>query len=292
MSLKQFIETKRPNLSASSVTTYNSVLKNLYKRVFGDEQIDIKKFNNTEPIVNFIKDEPPNKRKSILSALVVVTDNDKYRKMMLEDINKYNDYINTQQKSEVQSQNWISKTEVETIFDNLEKEAKQIYKKQGLKMRDLQIIQDYVIVALLGGIFIPPRRLLDFTEFKIKDINKEKNNFYHRGKFHFNHYKTAKTYGEQQVNVPEALKKIINKWIKINPTNWLLFDSNSSKLNAVKLNQRLNKIFNGKVSVNNLRHTYLTNKFGDTIEKNKQIEKTMESMGSSKGMLTTYVKEE
>ena len=83
MSLKQFIETKRPNLSESSVTTYNSVLKNLYKRVFGDEQIDIKKFNNTEPIVNFIKDEPPNKRKSILSALVVVTDNDKYRKLML-----------------------------------------------------------------------------------------------------------------------------------------------------------------------------------------------------------------
>ena len=56
----------------------------------------------------------------------------------------------------------------------------------------------------------------------------------------------AKTYGKQTVDIPIKLKNIIAKWARINPTEYLLFDSNMNKLSAVKLNQRLNKIFNGK----------------------------------------------
>ena len=114
-----------------------------------------------------------------------------------------------------------------------------------------------------------------------------------KNKFIFNSYKTAKTYGKQEVDIPVKLKNIIAKWIKINPTEYLFFDANMNKLSAVKLNQRLNKIFNGKkVGVNQLRHTYLTDKFADTIKKEKAIADTMEDMGSSKEMLKTYVKKD
>jgi hypothetical protein len=82
------------------------------------------------------------------------------------------------------------------------------------------------------------------------------------------------------------------KWIKTSPNDYLLFDNNGNKLNSVKLNQRLNKIFNGKISTNALRHSYLTDKFGDTIEKNKQIANTMEQMGSSSSQLEVYVKKD
>jgi hypothetical protein len=41
-----------------------------------------------------------------------------------------------------------------------------------------------------------------------------------------------------------------------------------------------------------LRHSYLTDKFGDTIEKNKQIANTMEQMGSSSSQLEVYVKKD
>jgi hypothetical protein len=79
----------------------------------------------------------------------------------------------------------------------------------------------------------------------------------------------------------------------MNPTEWLLFDTNMNHLTPVKLNQRLNKIFGDKkIAVNALRHSYLTGKYADTIAKNKEIENTMTDMGSSKGMLTTYVKED
>jgi hypothetical protein len=64
-------------------------------------------------------------------------------------------------------------------------------------------------------------------------------------------------------------------------------------LSSVKLNQRLNKIFDEKkVSVNQLRHTYLTNKFGHTIEQKNSIDNTMSEMGSSANMLDTYVKKD
>ena len=83
------------------------------------------------------------------------------------------------------------------------------------------------------------------------------------------------------------------KWAKINPTDYLLFDANMNKLSSVKLNQRLNRIFDGKkVGVNQLRHTYLTDKFGDTIKQKNDIDETMEDMGSSASMLNTYVKKD
>jgi len=292
MSLRQELKSKRNNLSESSLTTYSSILKNLYKKVFGEGQIKLDDFDKTKEIIEYIKDVPPNKRKSILSALVVLTDNEDYRKLMLGDINKYNSFIKTQQKTETQQENWIEKEKIKEVFDKLEKDAKQIYKKQSLTMIDLQSIQEYIIVALLGGLFIPPRRLLDYTEFRVKNINKDEHNYYNRGSLYFNHYKTQKHYGEQSVKVPKILQAILMKWIKINPNEYLLFDVNGNKLNSVKLNQRLNKIFNGKISVNNLRHTYLSDRFGDTIEKNKQIANTMEQMGSSSSQLEVYVKKD
>ena len=291
MSLKEELKSKRKTLSESSLTTYSSILKNLYKKVFGEGQIKLDDFDKTKEIIEYIKDVPPNKRKSILSALVVLTDNEDYRKLMLGDINKYNSFIKTQQKTETQEQNWIEKEKIKEVFDKLEKDAKQIYKKQSLTMIDLQSIQEYIIVALLGGLFIPPRRLLDYTEFRVKNIDKDKHNYYNRGSLYFNHYKTSRHYGEQSVKVPKILQAILMKWInKINPNEYLLFDVNGNKLNSVKLNQRLNKIFGAKVSVNNLRHTYLTDKFGEQIEKNKEIASTMQKMGSSSSQLTTYVK--
>ena len=65
--LKEYIHSKRPNLSNSSLITYASILKNLYLKVFGNE-VNFQKFDDVEPILHFLKDMPPNKRKTIFSA--------------------------------------------------------------------------------------------------------------------------------------------------------------------------------------------------------------------------------
>ena len=62
-------------------------------------------------------------------------------------------------------------------------------------------------------------------------------------------------------------------------------------LTAVTLNQRMNKIFGGKkISVNNMRHTYLTDKFKGTRQDGKKLAKVMEEMGSSMNVVDNYIK--
>lgn len=289
--IKDYIHTKRPTLSKSSITTYASILKNLYLKVFKDDDMDLGKFDNSEPVLSFLKDMPPNRRKTILSALVIITDKKAYRDLMAEDVRDYNKDIHKQEKTAAQEASWVETNQVKEVCDDLKKVADLLYKKKQVSSADLQQIQNYIIMCVLGGSYISPRRSKDYVDFKIKNIDKEKDNYIDKGKFVFNSYKTAKTYGKQEVEIPTQLRNIVNKWIKTNPTEYLLFDANGGKLSAVKLNQRINKIFDGrKVSVNQLRHTFLTDKFGDTIAKKAQVADTMEDMGSSSAMLDTYVK--
>jgi len=290
--IKDLIHSKRPNLSISSLITYTSILKSLYRKVFGDTEYDLDKFNNPKKTLEFLEDIPFNKRKTILSALVILTDEKEYRDLMSEDIKEYNADMAKQEKSNSQEENWVEPEEVSVIFEDLKNNAKLLYKKKHKTTSDIQQIQNFIIIALLGGNYIAPRRAKDYCDFKIKNINKERDNFIEKKKMVFNSYKTAKTYGRQDIDLPPALKTILNKWISINPTEYLLCDSNMNPLTAVKLNQRINRIFNKKVGVNLLRHSYLTDKFGETIKQKKKVADTMEDMGSSANMLTTYVKNE
>lgn len=291
-SLKEHIKEKKPNLSRSSILTYSSILKNLYKKVYGDDEtIDINKFEDTDRILDFLKDIPPNKRKTILSSLVIITDKKPYRDLMLEDVREYNQEIHKQEKTPEQQEAWVNTNQVREIMSRKKANADLLYKKKDHTVADLQEIQNYIILCLLGGVYIPPRRSKDYTEFKIKNIDQEKNNYMTKTELIFNTYKTAKTYGQQTIPLPKELKSILTKWIKLNPTEYLLFDSQLNKLTSVKLNQRLNKIFGEKkVGVNQLRHTFLTDKYEHTIAQKNDIKDTMEDMGSSSNMLDTYVK--
>jgi hypothetical protein len=185
--LKKFIKDKKPTLSTTSITTYASILKNLYTKIFDNDKINFDNFNDQNKIINYLENVEPNKRKTILSALILIsTDNKKYRNLMLSDIESYNNNINKQEKSETQKENWTNKEEITNILNNLEKNSKLLYKKSSLTINDLQEIQNYIILCLLGGIYISPRRSKDFTEFKIRGtIDKTKDNYDLQIRFNF-----------------------------------------------------------------------------------------------------------
>ena len=289
MELSEYIKHKRPTLSASSIVTYTSILRSLYFKVFHSKDIDTKKFDDSKTILEYLKDVPANKRKTILSALVIITDDSKYRNQMLTDVKQYNKDISTQEKSPSQEASWMKTDEIKKVFDTLAKHAMLLYKKESLSTTDLQDIQNYILVALVGGLFVPPRRSLDYTNFKIKHIDPELN-YFEKKTMVFNFYKTAKFYGKQIIECPPPLLKILKKWISINPTEWLLFDSKGNKLTPVKLNQRLNKIFGEGKSINALRHCYLTDKYEDTIKINQDLNTDMQKMGSSPAQSQLYIK--
>ena len=290
--IKETIIKMKPNISKSSVNTYNSILKNLYKRIFGDGDVVMSNFEETTKILSHLKDIEPNKRKTVLSALVVITDNKKYRDQMMKDIEEYKSNESNQLKNEKQTESWVEKDEIAELYEAMTKNVKILYKKKELTMADLQEIQNYIILCILSGIFIPPRRSKDYVDFKIKDIDHEKDNYINKKKFVFNSYKTAKTYQRQEIPIPPELMKILNKWIKINPTDYLLFDINGKKLTNVKITQRLNKIFGKKASVNQLRHSYLSDKYQETIKLNKDMADDMKAMGSSRNQEQIYIKKD
>ena len=290
--IKNEIIKLKPNISESSVNTYTSILKNLYKNVFKSEDVDLKLFENTAPIISYLKDLEPRKRKTILASLVVITDNKRYRDQMLKDIEEYRADESKQVKSDKQNESWVEKSEINDIFSDMTNNVNILYKKKTLTMPDLQDIQNYIILCVLSGIYIPPRRSKDYVDFKIRDIDREKDNYIDKKVMVFNSYKTAKTYQRQELPIPPELLKILNKWIKINPSDYLLFDSNGKKLSNVKLTQRLNKIFGKKASVNQLRHSYLSDKYQDTIKLNKDMADDMQAMGSSRKQEQIYIKKD
>ena len=132
MSIKDTIKEKKPDISDSSITTYDSILRNVYKSVFGDGEIDLSNFDDSTKILEYLKDKPSNKRKTILSALVLIaTDKKPYRDLMLSDISDYNKDIKKQDKTQSQEENWISRTNNEYILNELQENANLIYKKNG-----------------------------------------------------------------------------------------------------------------------------------------------------------------
>jgi hypothetical protein len=293
MDLTEVIKEKRPHLSDSSLRTYKSILTNLYRKCYPtDDEIKLDKYDNEKHIMEHLKDIPFSKRKTTLAALVVLTGNKEYNKLMSSDIAEYNDKQLLQEKDGKFADNMIPFSEVEAILKAAEKEAKAIYKKDKLEMGDYQKIQNYILLCLTGGIYMPPRRSLDWV-MKFKNFDAEKDNYLDLKKkiFVFNSYKTMKSKGQQVIEIPKPLLVILKKWIGSLPEDmeYILFDNKGNAITPSQIAHRLNAIFNKNISTSMLRHIFLTSKFADVNL--KELTKTADAMGQTNIATTLgYVK--
>ena len=295
---KQQIETQlkhnRPNLSPSSVNTYTIILASIYKKVFGSEDFDISLFNKeADKVLEHLKETNYSTRKTKLACLFVLSKNDKYQHQMVKDIGSYNEDLSKQEKNDKQTASWVNTDQLKTKYNELKHTADLLYKKQSHTPSDIQNIQDYILMCLYSNQFIPPRRLLDYTEFKMKEIDPEKDNYMHKNTFCFNKYKTAKVYGKQTVNIPLQLRNILNKWNKLTNNNYLLFDKGGKPLSNVKLNQRLKAILGNNSSVNAIRHGVLSEMFQPDIEMQNKMKDIATKMATSASTIQSqYLKKE
>jgi hypothetical protein len=294
MDFIEALKQKRDKLSMNSLKTYNSCLRSIYKNAFpNDKEADIEKFEKEkDAIIDFLKTKNFGTRKTLLASLVCIAPNVKeYREMMLGDIKSYTEEIEKQESTDKQKENSVSNDEIREALLKLKQEADMIYKRKSISNVDLQKLQDYVILSLLSGFYIVPRRSMDYTELKIKAVGADDNHI-DKNKLVFQKFKTAKFYGKQTLDMPTQLKNIVNKYISVLPPSqeYLLVGGTGKKLSSTALSQRLNKIFDGRISINALRHNYLTTKYKDVMIKNKQLEATMKDMGSSEAQAKTYIK--
>ena len=124
--IKDYIKEKRPALSASSLATYASIIKKLYNNCFGEGKVDFSKFDDVNSVMTHLAEVPANKRKTILSALVVITSNETYRDKMMEDCKKNTAYIAGHPATEYS----INQEQIRDIFDKEKNDAEFYMKKK------------------------------------------------------------------------------------------------------------------------------------------------------------------
>jgi hypothetical protein len=274
--IKDKLKENRPSLSDSSLKTYISILKNLYKKVYGSDEFLLNNFKNQDKFIKYLDGVESSKRKSYLSALVVICNDEceKYSRLMMNDSQEHSQEQKSQIKNEKQETNWIEQDELHNIMNNLEIEANKIFKSKNPNVDDLQKAQNFILLCLVSGRYLNfVRRSLDWAEMKITEpIEDDNSNNYLKinkrkpWEFIFRRYKTARFTGEEIIQVPNELKKILTKWLKLLKqvcpnSEYLLIDKNCNKLSSVKITQRLNTIFGKKASINILRHSFITEKY-------------------------------
>ena len=288
--LKDTIIKNRPKLGSNSIKTYVSTLSSFYKRMNANN-IDFFS-ENIKDVLHTLKEVEPNKRKTLLSALFILTGEDDYKKLMLSDCKIVNENYKKQKATPDEKENWISIDEIQQKYkEYLQAVVPMFHNKASINEKT---IVEFFILALMSGVAgIPPRRSLDYADMKIRNYNKDIDNYYENGKMVFNQYKTFKQYGRVIIDVkimaPE-LNTLIKKWIKINKTDYLLYSSNGNKLSNTQLYQYNNKIWGGKnVSTNIYRHVYLT-EFYKQPRTFLEMEKMASYLGHSINQSMLYVK--
>lgn len=293
--VKEFIKSVRPNLSAGSLSTYTSIVTNLYKKLFGaTDKYNLENFNTQyKDVLEHLKDIPAERRKTTLAALVVLVPEDikdKYRKPMMDDIEESKGQAVLQRMTQKQEENWVSQEEIRQVYERLYNKIENLTKK-NITVDSMTTIRDVILLALTSGLYIPPRRSLDWSEMKIRGFDKKADNYLLKNKLVFNVYKTAKTYGQEVIDVPESLQVLLKKYMALLPSGqeYLLVNKNGRKMTSVSIALALNKIFSKAVSVNMLRHSYLTEKYKDVPALTDMMD-TSRKMGHSLTQALEYVK--
>jgi len=300
--LYEQIRLNKPNIRESSLTVYVNSIMNLYKKINGKYPKDIdavyKQFlteGGVDKVIEVIRSRPANTRKSILANILSLCrdkdDNDiciRYRQMMDSDIEVYERHIASNQKTERQKANWIGWDIVINVYDDMKKsiQALKLTTNKELTKRQYNQLQSFVLLSMY--VLIAPRRIQDMIYLKF--VPDDENNYvdFKKNQLVFNKYKTSKYYKEQVVDLPKPLKTILQKWQRtkqannINDNDFVFTRYGGQRYEQPDVTNLLLSIFKdnkhtkGKnISVNILRHSYITSNVLPDIQKMKETAKDM-----------------
>lgn len=298
-SLEEIFNSKKITDSSKKLYTSNLI------RLNGNEPITNFKFlENPEIIWNKLENSKPNTQRNYYIAICSVlselkNENKKYEKLYdiyYKTLTNFNNILKDQTKmTQNETENWISKEEIDSLFNEKKEVLTLIKGKRKITDEMYSELLDLVILGLYT--LMPPRRNIDYILMKYGPIPEESDPTFNyvdikNGEFILNNYKTAGTYKTQKIKInPELLSiiKIYSKFIPDKVNNFFLQKFNGIPFTeSNQLTKRLNEIFGKRVSSSMLRKIYLTDKYSDTIESMKQ---DAADMGTSTSVMTTnYIK--
>jgi integrase len=288
------INENKPELSATSAKVYTTTLAIVGLALgwsnigyFTTKYKDVMAYLKTLPIV---------RAKAVTSALIALIKDKKvskiYKEFILDVSAKVREAEKKQTKSAAQEQNWESWADIMKTYEQMKKEAFPLFEKESPTSANIKAMRDFVILSLY--VLIPPRRIKDFTDLKISDIDKKKHNYWDEDKHQlvFNSYKTAKNYGEQRVDIPAELEEIFEKWIPIATefSEYMIFNGYGEPMNQPTLTKTINNIFGKKISASMLRHIYISDVVLKDQPKITELEKMAHDMGQSTAQQQLYKK--
>ena len=293
--IRQELLNKRKNLSEKSLISYISTLSNLPKKL-NDNNVDSVKYfvDNDKKIINFLKNKPPRSRKSVLSPLVVITDQENYKKLMKSDIESYQNAIIKQEKTENEKDNWMKWDDILKVHRKLKDTFELGLKQKEMNENIYNNMNAYVLLSFF--VLFPPRRALDYAILKYRNYDKEKDNFIDLKKqtITFNEFKTQSNYGSQTFKLPKELIQIVKKYIKfvnkftLNETDYLIDTNNHESLDITKI---LNNTFKPKkISVNIIRHSFLTDFYSNGMPTLEVMTNLAQQMGHSVSSALLYIR--
>jgi hypothetical protein len=304
---------EKKQLSDSSIKTY---LRNLTK-LNKDEM-----FKN----FNFLKDvdvvlrrlsayKENTKRNYLISIVSVLSLSDKpavkklynsYYDLMMKKNEEINKDVNPNELTDTQEKNWISWDKVKERYSLLEKEVDEFIKNKQISESQYNTLLGYTIFSLY--IHQAPRRNKDYQIMMLRNnhLPEDSKLFNYldisKKQFIFNSYKTSSKYGSQIVDISPELWTALLKYFSHHPNisitkkqgivvsgdSYFLINHNKQPLDKVNsITRILNKIFDKAIGSSMLRHIFLTDKYGKTLE---EQQKDAKNMAHSHSMQKDYIK--
>jgi hypothetical protein len=317
--IKIFENLNKNNLNKSTIKSYFSRIKTL-SEYFKDNGYKINNLffiDNTNDIIKYINENIKNKASkiSIYSALLYLLNYFKDNKNLISS-NKLNEIIElykneislnrniitslqTNNKSDKESDNWLSYNELVDIFNNnYDKYINIINMKQIIKIDEYYNIQNMVLLSFY--ILIEPVRSSEIATLKYQNYDKNIDNYIDiKNKILvFNQFKTSKSYKQNIIDLKDNIKLInlIKSFIifknKNKFNNDYLFNSNDNTvLDNSQITKRLNKIIGKNISSSMIRKIYLTDTYGHINDTMKKLNKSSKNMMNSVNVIqTNYIK--
>jgi hypothetical protein len=285
---------EKKNTTESTADTYIRTLVQLNDKQPFKSLLFLKK---TDTILDKMKDYALSSRKNMIATIASVLSlynqpgykktyqfwSDKLKEMHAEMDEKRGD---TMEKTDKETTNWVEWEDVEKKRDELKVEVAKFATQKAVTMKQYDTLLAYLILCLYT--YVPPRRNQDYQEMWVvrdwkESMPKDRNYLdLHGQQFIFNKYKTAKSSGEQRVEIPDNdLRDAIVMYLKHNPhyrasknkSNEYRFlcKADGTPLTVVNAITRiLNKVFGRSVGSSMLRHSYLSKKYGSVMEDMKE----------------------
>lgn len=314
--IREAIDTKR-NIKPNSLKAYLISLQKTHDFIEGEGELeDLNFLKNEEEVVEKLQDLKLSTQKNYLSAIIVALDamNDEgdydseleyYRGYLAELQKQHQEEQEKQQKTKSQDENWASMKELRKVMNKYKADImeRELLTKQELNRKQFDLVQKWVVANLFLDDENPPTRL-DYAPMKVikeedfqklSDDEKDDANYLvlksrNKKYFHFGEYKTAKKYGANVIPVGKKLNSVLNIWLRINPTDSLLLNSQGKPQTANGLGKYITKVFEPtgkKIGVNMLRHIFITEKFAPELNEKQEVAK---KMGHSVGTQELYAK--